>query len=77
MLIDIGIPRELGTLVSSTGEIGILIILADIAYNVYNQSELGTLDTITFCAGSRSSPQPPRGCAYDEILSDHDVKTQF
>ncbi len=31
--------------------IGILIILADIAYNVYNQSELGTLDTMTFLLG--------------------------
>ena len=31
--------------------IGILIILADIAHNVYNQSELGTLDTMTFLLG--------------------------
>jgi archaeosortase C (PEF-CTERM variant) len=31
--------------------IGILIILADIAYNVYYQSELGTLDTMTFLLG--------------------------
>jgi len=31
--------------------IGILIILADITYNVYNQSELGTLDTMTFLLG--------------------------
>ena len=30
---------------------GILILLADIAYNVYNQSELGTLDTMTFLLG--------------------------
>ena len=31
--------------------IGILIILADIAYNIYYQSELGTLDTMTFLLG--------------------------
>ncbi len=31
--------------------IGIPIILADIAYNVYNQSDLGTLDTMTFLLG--------------------------
>lgn len=31
--------------------IGVLILLADIAYNVYNQSELGTLDTMTFLLG--------------------------
>ncbi len=31
--------------------IGIFIIFADIAYNVYNQSELGTLDTMTFLLG--------------------------
>ena len=31
--------------------IGILIILADIAYNVHYQSELGTLDTMTFLLG--------------------------
>ncbi|HIE32135.1 MAG TPA: archaeosortase C [Methanosarcinales archaeon] len=31
--------------------IGIFIILADIAYNVYTQSELGTLDTMTFLLG--------------------------
>jgi len=31
--------------------IGILIILADIVYNIYNQSELGTLDTMTFLLG--------------------------
>ena len=30
---------------------GILILLADIAYNVYYQSELGTLDTMTFLLG--------------------------
>jgi len=31
--------------------IGILIILADIGYNVYYQSKLGTLDTMTFLLG--------------------------
>lgn len=31
--------------------IGILIILADIAYNVYYQSKLGTIDTMTFLLG--------------------------
>ena len=30
---------------------GILILIADIAYNVYYQSELGTLDTMTFLLG--------------------------
>ena len=31
--------------------VGVLILFADIAYNVYNQSELGTLDTMTFLLG--------------------------
>ncbi|MEA1893845.1 MAG: archaeosortase C [Euryarchaeota archaeon] len=31
--------------------VGILIILADISHNVYNQSGLGTLDTMTFLLG--------------------------
>lgn len=31
--------------------IGVFIILADIVYNIYNQSELGTLDTMTFLLG--------------------------
>ena len=31
--------------------IGILIILADITYNVYYQSKLGTIDTMTFLLG--------------------------
>ena len=57
--------------------IGILIILADIAYNVYYQSELGTLDTMPFMLGISLIASAPHGCAHDEILSDHEVKMQF
>ena len=31
--------------------IGILVLIVDIAYNLYTQSELGTLDTMTFLLG--------------------------